>query len=393
MKPETPAMKTREIATCRKFRFDIVESPNVLHPGNSTLRDAIGQVPEETKALVVIDAGVDRCYGEEIDAYLQSCHGGTRRLVLPGGEANKSMPQVMSVISALNAANTLRRKTPVVAIGGGVVLDVVGLAAGLFRRGVPYIRVPTTLLSQVDVSVAAKTGINFEGFRNRIGSYNPPRRSILDRSFLTTVSEREMRSGMGEILKLSLIRDPRLFDLLAEHGDDLLACRLQHGRHAGEVLSRAVQGMIDELGPDLWEDNLARPTDYGHTFSPLIEMRALPRHLHGEAVALDCVFSAILAQQRGLLDPAVLNRIVAVTRSLGLLTPHEMFADPQMLWNALADVTRHRNGQQHVPLLTRIGAVCFVNDLTHSELATAARSWVATTRVTRILAPTVAGRP
>lgn len=282
------------------------------------------------------------------------------------------MASVYRVLSALNEVGASRRSNPPIAIGGGVMLDVVGLAASLFRRGIPYVRVPTTLLGMVDVGVAAKTGVNYEGFRNRLGSYTPPPRTLIDKTFLTTLPERQIRNGLGEILKMGMIKDVRLFELLEAHGPDLVAGNFQDGEVADEVIARSIQGMVEELEPNLWEKYLKRAVDYGHSFSPLIEMTVIPELLHGEAVALDCLYSAFIALHRGFIDETDVRRVVRSARRIGLPTFHPLFADPEILGKSLQDTIRHRNGDQNLPVLSRIGATRFLNDLNDEEIAKAA---------------------
>ncbi|WP_444545626.1 sedoheptulose 7-phosphate cyclase [Streptomyces lucensis] len=298
-------------------------------------------------------------------------------LTLPGSEENKSIERVLEVVNKLNDVGTNRLSSPPIVIGGGVVADVVGLAASLYRRGIPFVRVPTTLLGQVDVSVAAKSGINYGGYRNRLGAYTPPPRTLIDRGFLATVPDRQLRNGMGEIFKMALIKDLRLFELLEEYGPELIATRFQDpdststslpGTVADEVIGRAIAGMAEELQPNLWEKDLQRSVDYGHSFSPLVEMRALPELLHGEAVAMDCVFSALIAAGRGLIGSAQLERIVAVARRMGLEPSHPLFCDVALVLDGLADTVRHRDGRQNLPMLTGIGQVCFLNDVTENEI-------------------------
>jgi 3-dehydroquinate synthase len=199
----------------------------------------------------------------------------------------------------------VRRDEPVIAVGGGVLLDIAGLAANLYRRGVPYIRVPTTLVGLVDASVGAKTGINFEDRRNRLGTYYPPVAAYLDKSFLATLDTIEISSGLGEILKLAVIKDCRLFELLEQFGAELVDTKFAGVACADEVINRATTGMMDELQPNLWEKNLERVVDFGHSFSPNIEMRSLrdngrsrsPR----QAVTLDVLLSCV-SHQRNLMS-------------------------------------------------------------------------------------------
>jgi 3-dehydroquinate synthetase len=370
--PDLGQAKQWNIVAMREIHYDIMECRNILNVDNPVLRMAIGVKSRSSAILVVVDHNVEHLYGAKLDDYFHIQGIQNRRLAIPGEEVNKSMNYVISIVNKLNEIGILRRSAPIVAIGGGVVLDVAGLAASLFRRGVPYIRVPTTLLSQIDVSVACKTGVNHGGFRNRLGSYNPPIHTLIDQGFLTTMPDRQNSSGLGEILKMALIRDRALFELLEDHGSRILASHFQDGKEAREMIHRAIQGMVDELSPDLWEEKLERPTDYGHTFSPLIEMRAIPPLLHGEAVALDCILSALLAVQRRILDPAIFDRICAVAAGLGLQLWHPAFGNPILLWESLKDVVLHRDGKQNLPLLTDIGSVCFINNLKCREIEMAA---------------------
>lgn len=357
--------------------YEIIESHGLLDPGNPALADVPGGNGCGDTRLVVLDHSIEALYGDRVRRYFSERDVPVEYLVLPGAEENKTIERALEVADRLNAIGTNRLSTPPLVIGGGVVADVVGLAASLYRRGIPFVRVPTTLLSQVDVSVAAKTGVNYGGYRNRLGSYSPPPRTLIDREFLATVPERELRNGMGEIFKMALIKDRRLFDLLAQYGAGLIEGRFQDpapgadgvpGAVADEVIGRAIKGMAEELEPNLWEKNLQRSVDYGHSFSPLVEMRALPELLHGEAVAMDCVFSALIAAGRGLIGPADLEAIVEVARRLGLAPSHPLFCDANLVQEALADTVRHRDGRQNLPMLTAIGEVCFLNDVSETEI-------------------------
>jgi 3-dehydroquinate synthase len=353
-------------------RYKIVESGDLFSVENRDLLRSVGGSGTASRQLLVLDANVDNIHGRAIRSYFRAHGVDYSVLVLFVSESNKSMDLVFRVLSELNHLGTSRRSDPPIAVGGGVLLDIVGLAASLYRRGIPYIRVPTTLLAQVDVSVAAKNGVNYEGFRNRLGSYSPPPLTLIDKSFLKTLGTREICNGLGEILKMALIKDARLFELLEENGADLVADKLQGSGVPDLVIRRAIQGMVEELEPNLWERNLRRVVDYGHSFSPLIEMRALPELMHGEAVALDCVLSAILARNRGLLSDSDLDRVVATAKSLRLPTAHPLFAEPELLDEALRDVIRHRDGAQNLPLMEGIGSAVFVNDLAYDEICEAA---------------------
>ncbi len=281
----------------------------------------------------------------------------------------------------------LRRDEPLIAVGGGVLLDVAGMAAGIYRRGIPYIRVPTTLVGLVDASVGAKTGINFETRRNRLGSYYPPIAAYLDRIFLRTLESIEISSGLGEILKMAVIKDARLFALLEEFGPALVAGKFEHAC-ADEVINRAVVGMKVELENNLWEKDLKRLVDFGHSFSPIIEMRSISEKgqaplTHGQAVTLDVLFSSVLSHARGLLPEEQLRRVFRTANAMGLPTYHALFTNPLIILEALKDTMKHRNGDQHLPMPVRIGEATFFNDLSYDEIRDAVPTFVRLHKETR----------
>eukprot|EP00274_Cyanoptyche_gloeocystis_P008222 CAMPEP_0196651630 /NCGR_PEP_ID=MMETSP1086-20130531/665_1 /TAXON_ID=77921 /ORGANISM="Cyanoptyche gloeocystis , Strain SAG4.97" /LENGTH=372 /DNA_ID=CAMNT_0041981731 /DNA_START=753 /DNA_END=1871 /DNA_ORIENTATION=- len=296
---------------------------------------------------------------------------------MPVAEEDKTMEAVFKITEALCDFGLLRRYEPVIGVGGGVLLDMVGLAASLYRRGVPYIRVPTTLLALVDASVGAKTGVNYVSkkgeLKNRIGSYHPPLAAFLDKTFLPTVDDRNMRNGICEIMKMALVRSPELFELLEKHGPAMIKAKFQNGWSADRVIELSIQLMLEELSPNLWEIELDRLVDFGHSFSKVIEMRALPELLHGEAVNLDGAVSTILAYERGLITAEERDRIFNCMIRLGLPVDHPLCV-PEVLWAGLKDTLEHRDGKQRLPLPTGIGRADFVNDVTYEEICHAADS-------------------
>lgn len=349
----------------------------VFDPHNRALLEAgATQQTGTLRRLVVIDSAVDRLYGVQLRHYLQH-HGVKHQIIsLPISETEKTMDSVFAVVKGINEFGISRRHEPIIAIGGGVLMDIVGLAASLYRRSTPYVRVPTTLIGLVDAGVGAKTGVNHSAHKNRLGTYFPAKDTLLDRGFLKTVDRRHIVNGLAEILKIALIKDRALFELLDRHGTTLIEERLQgrtpeSNQAANQVIERAITGMLEELEMNLWEQKLERVVDYGHSFSPTIEMLALPELLHGEAVNIDMALTTLLSVQRGLITPEERDRIFTLMRKLELPIYHR-HCEPEVLVEALADTVRHRDGLQRMPLAMGIGSACFVNDLRPEELATAA---------------------
>jgi 3-dehydroquinate synthase len=357
--------------------YEVEVSPGLLDPANGALADAgAGVPPVRSRRLVVVDANVHHRYGVRLSKYFNARGIEHAFCVIDAHERAKTMDSVFEVVSSMDRFGLARRQEPVIAVGGGVLTDVVGLATSLYRRSTPYVKVPTTLIGMVDAGIGAKTGVNFERHKNRLGSYHPSLVALIDPEFLATLSTRHIRNGFAEVLKIALIKDRHLLDLLAEHGSRLIAERLQPadgpgtGPIAGEVLRRAIHGMLQELQPNLWEHQLKRLVDYGHSFSPAMEMEALPELLHGEAVSVDMALTTLIAHHRGLVSAADVKYIWRVMDQLDLPRWHPV-CTPDLLARALDDTVRHRDGRQLLPLPVGVGSACFVDDVSRSELARA----------------------
>jgi len=200
------------------FSYRVRESRDVLDPASDALlfghltdaRDLERAKSRKLKRVVVVDSAVYEHFGERIEAYFRAHEVETRMMVLPTTEENKNMDLVLKIAETIHDLGLDRRLDPVIAIGGGVCMDIVGFAASIYRRRTPYIRVPTTLMGYVDASIGAKSGINFSGKKNKLGAYLPPALAILDRSFLATLDQRQLSNGASEIMKMALVKDPEL---------------------------------------------------------------------------------------------------------------------------------------------------------------------------------------
>jgi 2-epi-5-epi-valiolone synthase len=363
------------VETNLPIRYTIRNTPGLFDKDNQTLLE-IGSRGPAARRFVVIDRHICRWYLPTILAYFKAQNVEVHVLAIDATENHKNLELLLLILRDLEKFGILRRDEPLIAIGGGVLLDVAGMAAGMYRRGIPYIRVPTTLVGLIDASVGAKTGINFEARRNRLGSYYPPVAAYLDRAFLRTLETIEVSSGLGEILKMGVIKDERLFTLLESHGQALLSDKFQHGDYADEVINRAVVGMKGELENNLWETDLRRLVDFGHSFSPIIEMRSISQQgysplTHGQAVTLDVLFSCVLSCGRRLMSQDEVFRVARTAKAMMLPTNHPLFNNPLIILEALKDTTKHRNGKQNLPVPIRIGQAMFVNDLSFDEIRSA----------------------
>jgi 3-dehydroquinate synthase len=179
------------------IRFTIKNSVGLLTKANRDLLELGSQGPN-ARRFVVIDRHICQWYLTPVVDYFKAHGVEVHILAIDATENDKNLESLLAILRELEKFGILRRDEPVIGIGGGVLLDIVGMAAGMYRRGIPYIRVPTTLVGLVDASVGAKTGINFETRRNRLGSYYPPVAAYLDRAFLRTLEPIEISSGLGE---------------------------------------------------------------------------------------------------------------------------------------------------------------------------------------------------
>ncbi|MET8090843.1 sedoheptulose 7-phosphate cyclase [Micromonospora sp. NPDC005220] len=370
--------KTYHVRAQMQADYDVVCADNILDPASEELVNR-GRRPgnHDQRRFVVLDRAVDEFYGNSIRAYFEQHHVECRYLVMPGGEQRKVMDSVLAVAEALDDFGIDRRREPVISIGGGVLLDLVGVATALYRRGLPHVRVPTTLISLVDAAIGAKTGVNHGVHKNRLGTFQTPTAVLLDRRFLATLDERHVRNGVAEIVKLAIVRDERLFELLEEDGDRLVEEKLQGRSPAGErvateLVHHSVQGMLAELAPNLWENNLYRLVDFGHSVGPTIEMLAGGDLLHGETVAIDMALFTTVAARRGLIEDKDARRILELLHRFSLPTDHALL-DDDVLRRAMADTVRHRDGMQRLPVPVGVGKAAFLNDVTQDELRSALR--------------------
>ena len=365
------------LETSLPVSFFIKNTVDIFDINNKDLI-AFGTQGDGSRRLVVIDLKVSKLYLSKMKYYFDHHKINYHLVIIDAVEDNKNLDNLLYILKEAEKFGITRKSEPIIAIGGGVLLDIVGLASNLYRRGVPYIKVPTTLLSLVDASVGAKTAINFEDRRNRLGTYYPPIAAYLDKSFLSTLDMHEISSGLGEILKMAVVKDPILFDILVKDGRKLLETKFLDSEYSDEVINRSVTGMKDELQDNLWEKNLERYVDFGHSFSPIPEMRSLVDDnvetlSHGEAVTLDVIFSCVISNLRGMLSKDDVLTVIKTAKNLGLPIIHPYFKDANILMEALTDTVKHRNGDQNLPIPKVIGSSVFINDLTFAEIKEASK--------------------
>lgn len=282
---------------------------------------ARGRTPGHA-AYVVTDEHV-RPHADKVAAALSGAAFQIRNVILPPGEAQKSLAVVSVLYDRLAEAHA-DRTTLIVAVGGGVVGDLAGFVAATYARGLPLLMVPTTLLAMVDSSVGGKVGVNHPRAKNLIGAFHQPVGVWIDTDALATLPDREYRSGLAEAVKYGIAIDADLFTFLEAHADALLARDAEAVRF---VICRCCQLKADVVEEDEHETRGRRAKlNYGHTFAHAFETATgYGTWLHGEAVAAGMVCAGRLACLRGLLDPELAGRQEKLLARFGLPTapPHQ----------------------------------------------------------------------
>ena len=273
-------------------------------------------------------------------------------VVLPDGEKYKDW-QTLNLIFTGLLEKRHTRKTTIVALGGGVVGDLAGFAAASYQRGVPFIQIPTTLLSQVDSSVGGKTGINHPLGKNMVGAFHQPQAVLIDADTLATLPPREVSAGLAEVIKYGLIRDKPFLAWLEQNMEALVA--LEAGA-LGEAIYRSCQCKADVVALDEKEGGLRAILNLGHTFGHAIETFAgYGNWLHGEAVGTGMMMAADLSVREGHISPEDRARAVALIQRASLpgRAPESMTADDFM--NLMAVDKKNVDGRLRLVLLRALG--------------------------------------
>jgi len=303
--------------------------------------------------LLVTDAHLAPLYGEALRRGLEAAGWWPRLVTLPAGETSKSPEYLQHIYDAALEAG-IDRKTPVIALGGGVVGDLAGYAAATLLRGVPLVQIPTTLIALVDSAIGGKTGINHPAGKNLIGAFHQPHLVYADLETLRTLPEREWFSGLAEVVKHALIADAALFETLDRHWDRVLARDMVL---IPGILHRAAQIKIDVVQEDERESGRRAILNFGHTFGHAIEKVAgYGTFTHGEAVAIGMI--AALHLSRAVhpgLDIAGAERLVRRIPVSGTLSGFSrsalreaMQADKKKAGSRLRFVVLHRIGEATV---------------------------------------------
>lgn len=302
------------------IKVDLGDRSYPIHIGAGILPELgnyLKKLPVEKKALLVTNPTVNRLYGKTAADSLARAGFQVTVAEMGDGEEYKTLATAEKLYDQAFAAE-LDRKSPVIALGGGVVGDVAGFVAATYMRGVPFVQVPTTLLAQVDSSVGGKVAVNHPRGKNIIGAFYQPHLVLADINTLKTLPAREVRSGLAEVIKYGVIWSAEFFAWLEENVDALLKGEADALVYAVRESCRIKARVVAE---DETEQGLRAILNYGHTVGHAVEaLTGYTRYTHGEAVGIGMVAAARLAVALGMLTEPGRARIEALVRRAGLPT-------------------------------------------------------------------------
>ncbi len=276
--------------------YEVLVGPGLIDAAGARIAPFL----KRARTAIVVDETVDWLHGARLRASLAAAGLAVDVIAIPPGEGSKSFEGLASVIDRLLALS-LDRGDLIIAFGGGVVGDLAGFAAAIYKRGIDFVQVPTTLLAQVDSSVGGKTAIDTPRGKNLVGAFHQPRLVLADLDVLATLPEREIGAGYAEIIKYGLLGDFGFFEWLETHGPAVLAREPEALAHA---VARSVEMKAEIVAEDEREAGRRALLNLGHTFGHALEAElgfgeAL---LHGEAVALGCAQAFRYSARRGLMS-------------------------------------------------------------------------------------------
>lgn len=329
-------------------------------PQGLPLRAQIGELVAAmnlaARCAIVTNPTVGGWYAEQAADSLRVSGFEPIIIEIPDGEPFKTLETVRGLYDELIAAK-LERRSPILALGGGVVGDTAGFAAATYLRGVPFIQIPTTLLAMVDASVGGKVGVDHPAGKNLVGAFKFPYAVIADMDVLESLPAEEYRAGMAEVLKHGIIADRALFETLA-HGGTL----------DGTLLERALRVKIEIVERDPYEQNIRAHLNLGHTFGHAIERLANFRMRHGEAVAIGIAIAARLAARIEWCEASTRDEIIEGLTARDLLTRVPREFAPEQIVEAMGGDKKIRGGKLRLVLPRTIGQVDIAENVAREDI-------------------------
>ncbi|MEH6582217.1 MAG: 3-dehydroquinate synthase [Halioglobus sp.] len=348
------------------LHVDLGERSYPVYIGRDLFSDSqlLGQHISGSQVVLISNETIAPLYMDRVKAAL-----GERSLIseviLPDGEQYKSLDTLSAVFDQVMTERH-NRSTTFVAIGGGVVGDITGFAAACYQRGVNFVQVPTTLLSQVDSSVGGKTGVNHPLGKNMIGAFYQPQAVLIDINTLQTLPDREFAAGLAEVVKYGLICDADFYQWLQQNIKQVLA---REEAALAEAIERSCACKAQVVAADEREGGVRAILNLGHTFGHAIETaQGYGVWLHGEAVAVGMLLALQMSAARGWIAKADVTGFSQLLQAMNLPTVAPDNMSPQIFLDLMGRDKKVIDGRLRLVLLSAIGEACVVDDVTEAEL-------------------------
>jgi len=345
----------------RNDSYDILIKPGLLAQIGEYLHNLN---PGSNQTIILTDRNVRSLYANLLTQSLHKTKFKSAIIAVEPGEQSKTLVHASFLWKQLVELG-VQRRTVIIALGGGVITDLAGFVAAGYMRGIPYINVPTSLLAQVDAAIGSKVAVDHESAKNLIGFFYHPLAVYIDPDVLRTLPSTEISHGFAEVIKVAIIQSPSLFEFLELHSPALLDFDIEL---VNQVIQMAVTAKVQMVVPDIYEQNLKRALNFGHTFGHALETALAYKNIpHGDAIAIGMATAARIANARGLLNKQTTGRIINLIARFNL----PVFA-PKIpvtkLWESLSIIRSIRNGNFHVVLPKEIGGYSFYEDLSMKNL-------------------------
>lgn len=331
--------------------YDIILNEGLI---GQTGADIIANVSKAKRVVLVTHPHLSARYAEPLADGLNAKGIETTIVFVAAGERSKNLAAVGRLYDAFLEAK-LDRKSLVVAVGGGVLGDLVGFAAATYLRGIAFVQVPTTLLAQVDSSIGGKTGVDLPQGKNLVGAFHQPNVVLIDPLTLRTLPARELRSGFAEVIKYGIIYDAAFFSFLRENRSEL---RTGRGAAIHHAIARSCEIKADVVSQDETEQGLRAILNFGHTIGHALEtLTHYRRYKHGEAIAIGMLTECLIGEEMGISPPDVFQELLAIFTAFGLPTEFPADIDADSVLRASQKDKKTVGGKLFFVLPERIGTV------------------------------------
>lgn len=327
------------------------------------LPESMAEIGAPKKLLIVTDTNVKDLYADEVRQVLADAGYDVNVYAFPAGEENKGMDSILGICNAC-VENKLDRKSMIVALGGGVVGDMAGFAAAIYMRGIRFVQIPTTLLSQSDSSVGGKTGIDFADSKNILGAFHQPKLVYINVSTLKTLPKEQFISGMGEVIKHGIIQDADYFVYLLDNADKIKGLDSDTLIYMAKTNCGIKAKVVEE---DEKETGLRAILNFGHTIGHAVESAYGFAKTHGECVGLGMVSASYMAKKRGMISEEQLKQIEEIL-SLYDFEIRVKLPDNDTVWGFMQKDKKKLEGKLKFVLPVNIGEVVQTTDVTIDEV-------------------------